>query len=188
MKARITPKKEIILLYHLDRVKNADRLVAMLKMQGLEYKEVSEEELCFTTGELAGYQAKKEHEAYEGKIPETSAMAMGGLSSKKLDAILTGMRKEQVELPVKMVITPHNESWEFGYLIGQVEEEHLTFVEMERLDKLTKIVEKGEVSDLQKELLKKGKVLMAAMNKREDQQPEKEDFAALCDEIEKTLK
>lgn len=188
MKARITPKKEIVLLYHLDKVANKKALLELLAKENLSYREVLEEELELTTGELAGYQASTTKSLQKPEtIPQISAMAMGGLSGKKLDAVLNGMKKAEIELPVKMVITPVNESWKFGELITEVAEEHELFMQMERMQKLAKQISAKEDFPQKQELLQKSKQLMDAMKKNEDNQPSKEDFAALCDAMTAAL-
>ena len=138
MKAKIAPKPEIVLLYQQEKIKNGDKLPEILEQMGIRWKAVTQQELCFTTGELAEYRRKEDGERQElQQIPQTPAMAMGGIAGKRLDQLLNALNREQIDLPVKMVITPHNESWVFGELIEEVRKEHELFLAMERLKRLS---------------------------------------------------
>lgn len=65
MKAKIAPKPEIILLYQQEKIKNGDKLPEILEQMGIRWKEVTQQELCFTTGELAEYRRKEDGERQE---------------------------------------------------------------------------------------------------------------------------
>ena len=81
------------------------------------------------TGELAGYLHRTPEQAErEDYPPLPAAMAMGGLNSKRLDQLLKGVAAQGISLPIKMVITSHNERWEFGQLIQEVSQEHALFM------------------------------------------------------------
>ena len=59
MKAKIAPKPEIVLLYQQEKIKNGDKLPEILEQMGIRWKAVTQQELCFTTGELAEYRRRK---------------------------------------------------------------------------------------------------------------------------------
>ena len=89
MKAKIAPKPEIVLLYQQEKIKNGDKLPEILEQMGIRWKAVTQQELCFTTGELAEYRRKEDGERQElQQIPQTPAMAMGGIAGKRLDQLL----------------------------------------------------------------------------------------------------
>ena len=55
MKAKIAPRKEIVLLYRYEQIPNGERLLELLNQMKLEYRMIAEDQLGKTTGELAGY-------------------------------------------------------------------------------------------------------------------------------------
>ena len=117
-------------------------------------------------------------------------MAMGGLVGKRLDQLLNEMVKVGIELPVKMVITPHNESWPFGRLIEEVSREHALFMEMERLKKLTdrahRRLEQEEEQTL-REAARQAKDLLARMRLQDDRQPTHEQLSGAADRLQQLL-
>ena len=122
--------------------------------------------------------------------PQTPAMAMGGLVGKRLDQLLNEMVKAGIELPVKMVITPHNESWPFGRLIEEVSREHALFMEMERLKKLSdrahRRLEQQEEQAL-REAARQAKDLLARMRLQDDRQPTHEQLSGAADRLQQLL-
>ena len=138
MKAKITPRKEMVLLYRPEQADAQEKLPQLLEEMGIEYRLVAQEELSMWTGELAGYLHHTPEQAEREDYPQlTAAMAMGGLNSRRLDQLLKGVTAQGISLPIKMVITPHNERWEFGQLIQEVSQEHALFMAMERLKRLS---------------------------------------------------
>ena len=53
MKARIVPRKEIVLLYRHNEAENGEKLIDLFKQMKLEYRLVEEKDLNKTTGELS---------------------------------------------------------------------------------------------------------------------------------------
>ena len=100
------------------------------------------------------------------------------------------MVKAGIELPVKMVITPHNESWPFGRLIEEVSREHALFMEMERLKKLTdrahRRLEQQEEQTL-REAARQAKDLLARMRLQDDRQPNHEQLSGAADRLQQLL-
>ena len=54
MKAKIVPKKEIVLLYRHEQAKNAQALLLLLERLQFDYRLVEDGELGLTMGQLAG--------------------------------------------------------------------------------------------------------------------------------------
>ena len=182
MKAKIAPRKEIVLLYQSEKIEGSDRLFALLTQMQIPYKEVAASELGQTTGTLAGYRSDPQEEA--AVQPQTPAMAMGGLAGKRLDQLLNAMRQQQIDLPVKMVITQHNERWPFGTLIEEVGREHQLFVAMERLQRLCKRAQQVEGFD--PILIKRAQDVLSRM-RSEQEAPTREELEGLSDQLESLL-
>lgn len=189
MKAKIVPKKEIVLLYRHEQAKNAQALLPLLERLQFDYRLVEDGELGLTVGQLAGYSPAEELPVWS-EPPQTPAMAMGGLVGKRLDQLLNEMVKAGIELPVKMVITPHNESWPFGRLVEEVSREHALFMEMERLKKLSdrahRRLEQQEEQTL-REAARQAKDLLARMRLQDDRQPTHEQLSGAADCLQQLL-
>ena len=92
MKAKITPRKEMVLLYRPEQADAQEKLPQLLEEMGIEYRLVAQEELSMWTGELAGYLHHTPEQAEREDYPQlTAAMAMGGLNSRRLDQLLKGV-------------------------------------------------------------------------------------------------
>ena len=76
MKAKIVPKKEIVLLYRHEQAKNAQALLPLLERLQFDYRLVEDGELGLTVGQLAGYSPAEELPVWS-EPPQTPAMAMG---------------------------------------------------------------------------------------------------------------
>lgn len=189
MKAKITPRKEMVLLYRPEQADAQEKLPQLLEEMGIEYRLVVQEELSMWTGELAGYLHRTPEQAErEDYPPLPAAMAMGGLNSRRLDQLLKGVAAQGVSLPIKMVITPHNERWEFGQLIQEVSQEHALFMAMERLKRLSDRASRLPAADEEIRLLiKQSKELLAQMNRNDDRQPSKEELDQTADRLEQLL-
>ncbi len=176
MKAKIAPQKEIVLLYHHEQAQNGQKLPAVLDEMKIEYRLLKEEDLDKTTGELAGYRPAVTEKTQEQKeYPQIAAMAIGGIAGTRLDRLLNAMKQQEIDIPVKMVITRHNENWKFADLIHEVSKEHELFLAMERLQKLTEIL-KGADDPKMKEIMTQAKTALSRMNGREEQQPTAEEL------------
>lgn len=189
MKAKITPRKEIVLLYRPEQADAQEKLPQLLEEMGIEYRLVAQEELSMWTGELAGYLHRIPEQAEREDYPQLpAAMAMGGLSSKRLDQLLRSVAAQGISLPIKMVITPYNERWEFGQLIQEVSQEHALFMAMERLKRLSDRASRLPQPDEEIRLLvKQSKELLAQMNRNDDRQPSKEELEQTADRLEQLL-
>ena len=176
MKAKITPRKEMVLLYRPEQADAQEKLPQLLEEMGIEYRLVAQEELSMWTGEREDYP------------PLPAAMAMGGLNSRRLDQLLKGVAAQGISLPIKMVITPHNERWEFGQLIQEVSQEHALLMAMERLKRLSDRASRLPQPDEEIRLLiKQSKELLAQMNRNDDRQPSKEELDQTADRLEQLL-
>lgn len=53
-----------------------------------------------------------------------SCMVMSGLDSKTMDKFLSSIRKNNIDIPLKAVVTPHNIKWNFNDLTDELLKEH----------------------------------------------------------------
>ena len=131
---------------------------------------------------MAGYRAETQLQAQPEDVPQTPAMALGGLSGSKLDRLLTEMNRAQIDIPVKMVITQHNEGWKFADLISEVQKEHELFLSMERLQNTVELL-KDTQDPAAKELIQKARAALNRMKGREENQPDAKELDGIGAEI-----
>ena len=182
MKAKVVPRGEMVLLYLKEKIEGGDRLTALLQQMQIPYREVLSEQLGFSTGTLAGY--RSDPQEMSPSCPQEPAMAMGGLAGKRLDQLLNEMCRQHIELPVKMVITQHNERWPFGSLIEEVSREHQLFMSMERLQRL--LARARRLDGFDPALQKDAQDALDRMRSEQDA-PAKEELDRLSDQFEQQL-
>lgn len=62
---------------------------------------------------------------WEKELPAREAMVFCGLEEKKVRQLLGKMGEAQLQVELKAMMTPHNQRWPFGALLGELEKEHL---------------------------------------------------------------
>ena len=81
------------------------------------------EEYRQTLGCLAGITTHKSSERYEGTPPKESLLLFCNVSEKHLDELLARIRKENILLDYKAVLTPSNQNWNVLRMYGEMEKE-----------------------------------------------------------------
>ncbi len=121
MKARIIPTiPETVLSYNIGDKKEAlEKAAASLNMKHIEIP-------LDKAGENLGFLA-----GYSGFVSNgTAAAAAGecvifsGISGKRLDLLLKAMRGAGLDIPLKAVVTAHNQSKSVEWLLGELAKEH----------------------------------------------------------------
>ncbi|MGN1481467.1 DUF3783 domain-containing protein [Porcipelethomonas sp.] len=95
----------------------ADILDAELKLCG---KECSGEKVGF----LAKFNGFKESNITVPEPPEDECLILSGFNSKDMDKLLAALKKNNVNIPLKCIVTQHNQSWELYKLIEELKKEH----------------------------------------------------------------
>ena len=118
--------KETILLYH---IADQDRLHAIqraLLPLGMRIRMVKKEEYLQPVGFLAGVkEVQPGTEQYEGEELEKEMLVMAGLSSGRIDAVLTALRRSGAgRIDYKAVLTPTNSQWDSLTLYRELSREH----------------------------------------------------------------
>ena len=94
MKAKIAPRKEIVLLYQSEKIEGSDRLFALLTQMQIPYKEVAASELGQTTGTLAGYRSDPTTLSVSGPQSLVTSVARAAVFGPKA-SIVRGKRVEE---------------------------------------------------------------------------------------------
>lgn len=131
MKANVPKAKELVLLYGFDRdSQRSNTLYRILEELKLPVRSITEDMLSQTVGwcaQLPGFPAKEngEQEGGSNQPAETKdeAMVLCGLDKKRLDMLLFAMQRENLNVPLKAVMTAHNMTWEFRALLEELKKE-----------------------------------------------------------------
>lgn len=95
---------------------------------GVRVVTVSPQQAGETVGRLAGLPAAPlANTAPAEALPGTAAAVFCGLSEEKLDQLLAALRASGQTIPLKAVLTPHNQNWPFASLLRELQAEHNAF-------------------------------------------------------------
>lgn len=122
MKSRIIPQiPETVLSYGLEEDASA-RLEKISGFLGMTYKAVPRDKAGETVGFLAGYGGFNSNGT--ALSADGQCVIFSGIVSKRLDALLAAMRREGLEIPLKAVVTAHNQSKSLQWLLEELSKEH----------------------------------------------------------------
>ena len=103
-----------------------ERLSAVLRQLSIEEYPVSAEELTQPVGYLAGFPGFVKNEDGAPQAPPScgSVLCLCGISNAELNALLKGMKEQEIEIPLKATVTAANQHWRFEQLITELSKEH----------------------------------------------------------------
>lgn len=121
MKSRIIPTiPETILSYNIgEKAAALDRAALSL---GMKHCQIPQDKAGESVGFLAGYNGFSSNGTSERA--EGECVIFSGISGKRLDLLLKAMRGENLDIPLKAVVTAHNQSRSVQWLIGELSKEH----------------------------------------------------------------
>lgn len=120
MKSRIIPTiPETILSYNIgEKAKKLEEAAASLNMKHVP---IPTDKAGETVGFLAGYSG------FTSNGTESSAegecIIFSGITSKRLDVLLKAMRDRGIDIPLKAVVTQHNQSQSVEWLLEELSKE-----------------------------------------------------------------
>ena len=122
MRSRIIPTiPETVLSYNITG-ERLELLVSAADFLGMKHTVIPTEKAGETVGFLAGYNG------FPSNNTEVSAagecVIFSGISSKRLDSLLKAMRERGLDIPLKAVVTAHNQSKSVEWLITELSKEH----------------------------------------------------------------
>lgn len=124
MKSRIKlPEKSLIIGYMIsdDNIKN---LKTIASLSGSEIKFTGMESAADKVGYLAGFSGFEKSDAVVENPPSDEVLILSGFNNKSMDRLLTLLRKYNTAIPLKCIVTQHNQSWELYKLIDELKKEH----------------------------------------------------------------
>lgn len=127
MKAHISHMPRIILAWNLPESGEARRaLDAAAGAAGVPVRPVGSADAGSTVGRLCGFAGASEASLllYLPADAYPPAAIFCGLREKELDQVLAALRAAGAAIPLKAVVTPHNQSWPLCELLKELEQEH----------------------------------------------------------------
>lgn len=120
MKSRIIPSlPETILSYNIGE--KAEALEKTANSLNMKHVPIPADKAGETVGFLAGYGG------FTSNGTEISAegecVIFSGISSKRLDLLLKAMRENGLDIPLKAVVTPHNQNQTVAWLLAELAKE-----------------------------------------------------------------
>lgn len=121
MKSRIIPTiPETILSYNIGE--KAEKLEETANSLNMKHVPIPADKAGETIGFLAGYSG------FSSNGTEISAegecIIFSGITSKRLDVLLKAMRGRKLDIPLKAVVTQHNQNKSVEWLLSELAKEH----------------------------------------------------------------
>lgn len=123
MKSRIKKESTLLIGYMINESKIetlskiADSMKITLKLVG---KESAGEKIGF----LAGFNDFTKCDKIPENIIEDECLIMSGFSNKSMDKLLFEMKSNNINFPLKCIVTQYNQSWTLNDLIEELKKEH----------------------------------------------------------------
>ncbi len=129
MRSRIIPTvPETVLSYNLgEKEPLLEEAAASLNMK---HTKIPSDKAGEPIGFLAGYGGFVSNGA--SATAEGECVIFSGISSKRLDALLKVMREKGLDIPLKAVVTQHNQSKSVKWLLEELEKERKAIEEQKR--------------------------------------------------------
>ena len=129
MKSRIIPTiPETILSYNIGE--KAEKLEEAASYLNMKHVPIPENKAGETVGFLAGYSG------FTSNGTEISAegecIIFSGITSKRLDQLLKAMRDRELDIPLKAVVTQHNQSQSIEWLLRELAKERKSIEEQKK--------------------------------------------------------
>lgn len=123
MKSRIITAPQQILSYGLDEVqcKIIDSIVNSI---GMEHKIIVKEKANEKVGYLCGFRGFSSAKGNCENPPEKQCLIFSGIQRKNIDRLLSELKTNNINVPLKAMVTPSNQSWSLKELIDELEKEH----------------------------------------------------------------
>lgn len=129
MRSRIIPTvPETVLSYNLGKKEPLlEEAAASLNMK---HTKIPSDKAGEPIGFLAGYGGFVSNGV--SVTAEGECVIFSGISSKRLDALLKAMREKGLDIPLKAVVTQHNQSKSLKWLLEELEKERKAIEEQKR--------------------------------------------------------
>ena len=120
--------KETVLYYTPQSTKQSRTLKGILVRMGIRIRNISPQQVNQTVGMLAGVPEFEEKADTVKASPSQSipeeVLILHQFSEQRLDALLLALRKANVRIALKAIVTEQNCSWTFYQLYEEIRQEH----------------------------------------------------------------
>lgn len=123
MKSRIITAPQQVLSYGLDE-SQCKRLDLAAEKSGVEHKIISSCDANEKVGYLCGFKGFSKVGKDCDEYPEKQCLIFSGIQRKNIDRLLSELRANDLNIPLKAMVTPSNQSWALKDLIDELEKEH----------------------------------------------------------------
>lgn len=121
MKSRIIPTiPETILSYNIGE--KTEKLEETANSLNMKHVPIPADKAGETVGFLAGYSGFSSNGTAISADGE--CVIFSGISSKRLDVLLKAMRERGLDIPLKAVVTQHNQNKSVEWLLSELAKEH----------------------------------------------------------------
>lgn len=117
---------ETVLLYNIAQTPLASGLKPILLKMKVRIRVISPEQYDQPLGVLAGLPGFQELDnVYEGDGFSEPMIVLCGFTDQRLDQFLRELRKKKLPpIPLKAILTPHNQNWDSITLYQELKSEH----------------------------------------------------------------
>lgn len=125
MKARVrnNPAEKVLCFAIAEEVKPG--LSKALQELSIEEVQIPSDALDQSVGYLAGFPGFEERKGGVGTAPASqSVICMCGISHARMNLLLRSLKEQEINIPLKAIVTPTNQTWSFAKLIAELAREH----------------------------------------------------------------
>ena len=115
---------EKILIYQVKEKEAVKQLLAPMKIR---LEEIKAADLRQSIGDLAEGKKNVLTAPFTGSVPQESLMVFCGVNEKHFDKILFELRRKQIPVDYKAVLTPSNRKWSVLMLMLELTKEKNSF-------------------------------------------------------------
>ncbi len=119
--------KETVLYYTPQPTKQSRTLKGILVRMGIRIRNISPQQVNQTVGMLAGvpeFEEKADTVASPSQSISEEVLVLHQFSEQRLDALLLSLRKANVRIALKAIVTEQNCGWTFYQLYEEIRQEH----------------------------------------------------------------
>lgn len=123
MKSRIGNANKILVGYQLKDI-YVPALMELCRNENIRFKSVGKEALGIKVGNLAGFDGFDSESVIKADLPDDECLIISGFSSRDMNRLLSELRKKEIKIDLKCVVTSHNQGWILKDLINELKREH----------------------------------------------------------------
>lgn len=124
MKSRIKINAEPIIIGYMIQEQNLEGLQNTADMLNAMLKFCKSDCAGEKVGYLVQFNGFEENKISVPNPPEDECLILSGFTGKSMDKLLAALKKYNVNIPLKCVVTQHNQKWELYKLIDELKKEH----------------------------------------------------------------